>query len=65
MTRASELRGRLVAITVLGLMVLPALAAAVPSSHGSIDVPSESEWWEHTNMDHDGDYIHDLSLIHI
>ena len=59
MTRASELRGRLVAIAVLGLMVLPALAAAVPSSHGSIDVPSESEWWEHTNMDHDGDYIHD------
>ncbi|MAR42380.1 MAG: hypothetical protein CMA43_04270 [Euryarchaeota archaeon] len=59
MSRATEIRSRLVAITVLGLMVLPALAAAVPTTHGSIDTPQESEWWEHTNMDHDGDYIHD------
>ncbi len=59
MTRTSENRRRIVAITVLCLMVLPALAAAVPVSPESSGDSSESNWWENTNMDHDGDFIHD------
>ena len=59
MSRTSEIRRRIVAVTVLGLMVLPALAAAVPVSPESSGDSPESNWWENTNMDHDGDFIHD------
>ena len=59
MTRNSETRGRVVAVAVLGLMVLPALAAAVPlTPNSSVDSP-DSNWWEDTSMDNDGDFIHD------
>ena len=61
MTRTSEIRGRLVAITVLGLMILPALAAAVPVIHDTEleGVPEEAHWWTDTSMDEDGDFVHD------
>ncbi len=61
MIRTSEIRGRLVAITVLGLMILPALAAAVPVTHNTDleNDPGEANWWTDTSMDNDGDFIHD------
>ena len=66
--RASEdLRSRLTAVAILGMMLVPALAAAVPtvSSHSPITTYGEEigEWWEDTSMDHDGDYIHDAIWI--
>ena len=66
--RASEdLRSRLTAVAILGMMLVPALAAAVPtvSSPSPITTYGEEvgEWWEDTSMDHDGDYIHDAIWI--
>ena len=66
--RASEdLRSRLTAVAILGMMLVPALAAAVPtvSSPSPITTYGDEigEWWEDTSMDHDGDYIHDAIWI--
>ena len=66
--RASEdLRSRLTAVAILGMMLVPAFAAAVPtvSSLPPITTYGEEigEWWEDTRMDHDGDYIHDAIWI--
>ena len=66
--RASEdLRSRLTAVAILGMMLVPAFAAAVPtvSSPPPITTYGEEigEWWEDTRMDHDGDYIHDAIWI--
>ena len=74
---SDEIRGRLIAFTVLAMMLVPALAAAAPTVSEQSQTPTYSEqigdWWENTNMDKDRDYIHDaiwiaaknLSLIHI
>ena len=66
--RASEdLRSRLTAVAILGMMLVPALAAAVPtvSSPSPITTYGDEigEWWEDTSMDRDGDYIHDAIWI--
>ena len=56
-----KLTKQLTAIMVLGLMLVPVLATAVPlqdeidSKNQVMDTP----WWENTLMDKDGDYIHD------
>ncbi|MGY8645421.1 MAG: S8 family serine peptidase [Candidatus Poseidoniales archaeon] len=46
---------------VLGLMLVPALATAVPLQDeiDSKNQVMETPWWENTLMDKDGDYIHD------
>jgi subtilisin family serine protease len=49
------------------MMIVPALAAAVPavSSPKPISTYGEQigDWWEDTSMDRDGDYIHDAIWI--
>ena len=63
MRESQHVRSRLTAITILGMMIVPALAAAVPavSSPKPISTYGEQigDWWEDTSMDRDGDYIHD------
>ena len=46
---------------VLGLMLVPVLATAVPLQDeiDSKNQVMETPWWENTLMDKDGDYIHD------
>ena len=66
--RASEdLRSRLTAVAILGMMLVPAFAAAVPtvSSPAPNTTYAEEigEWWEDTSMDRDGDHIHDAIWI--
>lgn len=62
-----EIRARLIAFTVLGMMLVPALAAATPTVSNPSSDPTYSEqignWWEDTSMDKDGDYIHDAIWI--
>jgi len=52
---------QLTAIMVLGIMLIPALATTVTLQNDSISKNQviETPWWENTNMDKDGDYIHD------
>ena len=58
---SDEVRGRLIAFTVLAMMLVPALAAAAPTVSDSSQTRTYSEqigdWWGNTNMDKDGDYI--------
>jgi len=56
-----KLTKQLTAIMVLGLMLVPALATAVPLQDeiDSKNQVMETPWWENTLMDKDGDYIHD------
>ena len=67
MRESQHVRSRLTAITILGMMIVPALAAAVPavSSPKPISTYGEQigDWWEDTSMDRDGDYIHDAIWI--
>ena len=67
MRASQDVRSRLTAIAILGMMIVPALAAAVPavSSHTPLLTYSEQigDWWEDTSMDRDGDYIHDAIWI--
>ena len=67
MRASQDLRGRLTAIAILGMMIVPALAAAVPAVSSPTPVLTYSEqigdWWEDTSMDRDGDYIHDAIWI--
>ncbi len=67
MFASDEIRARLIAITILGMMLVPALAAAAPSVSSPSHTPTYSEqigdWWEDTPMDKDGDYIHDAIWI--
>jgi len=62
-----EIRARLIAFTVLGMMLVPALAAAATTVSNPSSDPTYSEqigdWWEATPMDKDGDYIHDAIWI--
>ena len=64
---SDEIRGRLIAFTVLAMMLVPALAAAAPTVSEQSQTPTYSEqigdWWENTNMDKDRDYIHDAIWI--
>ena len=64
---SDEIRGRLIAFTVLAMMLVPALAAAAPTVSDPSQTPTYSEqigdWWENTNMDKDRDYIHDAIWI--
>ena len=64
---SDEIRGRLIAFTVLAMMLVPALAAAAPTVSEQSQTPIYSEqigdWWENTNMDKDRDYIHDAIWI--
>ena len=67
MFASDEIRARLIAFTVLGMMLVPALAAAAPTVSSPSHTPTYSEqigdWWEDTPMDKDGDYIHDAIWI--
>ena len=67
MFASDEIRARLIASTVLGMMLVPALAAATPTVSSPSHTPTYSEqigdWWEDTPMDKDGDYIHDAIWI--
>ena len=67
MRASEELQSRLTAVAILGMMLVPAFAAAVPtvSSPAPIATYAEEigEWWEDTSMDLDGDYIHDAIWI--
>ena len=67
MSVPDEIRGRLIAFTILGMMLVPALAAAAPTVSNPSQMPTYAEqigqWWEDTNMDRDGDYIHDAIWI--
>ena len=67
MRESQYVRSRMTAITILGMMIVPALAAAVPavSSPKPISTYGEQigDWWEDTSMDRDGDYIHDAIWI--
>ena len=52
---------------ILGMMLVPALAAASPSV-SNVDTANmqndhSDDWWESTTMDSDGDYIHDAIWI--
>ena len=52
---------------ILGMMLVPALAAASPSV-SNVDTTNtqndhSDDWWETTTMDSDGDYIHDAIWI--
>ena len=63
MRASQDLRSRLTAIAILGMMIVPALAAADPAVSSPTPLLTYSEqigdWWEDTSMDRDGDYIHD------
>ena len=67
MRASQDMRSRLTAIAILGMMIVPALAAAVPTASSPTPVLTYSEqigdWWEDTSMDRDGDYIHDAIWI--
>ena len=67
MSVPDEIRGRLIAFTILGMMLVPALAAAAPTVSNPSQMSTYAEqigqWWEDTNMDRDGDYIHDAIWI--
>ena len=54
-------------LMILGMMLVPALAAASPSV-SNVDTTNtqndhSDDWWETTTMDSDGDYIHDAIWI--
>lgn len=70
MSDTAVIRARLTAFAILGMMLVPALAAAVPAVNNpttEAPMPTYAEqigdWWENTNMDLDGDYIHDAIWI--
>ena len=56
-----KLTKKITAIMVLGIMLIPALATAITLENDSVSKNQviETPWWENTNMDKDGDYIHD------
>ena len=68
MANSAVIRTRLVAFTILGMMLVPALAAALPAVSDPQQISNTyaeqiGEWWEDTNMDLDGDGIHDAIWI--
>ena len=66
MTKGDDLQRRMIAITVLGLMLVPTLAAAVPMPQQSeklMYAEEVGEWWLDSNMDINHDQIHDAIWI--
>ena len=68
MADSAVIRTRLVAFSILGMMLVPALAAALPVVSNPQQISNTyaeqiGEWWEDTNMDLDGDHIHDAIWI--
>lgn len=62
-----EIKRRAFPLMILGMMLVPALAAASPSV-SNVDTTNtqndhSDDWWETTTMDSDGDYIHDAIWI--
>ena len=51
---SDEIRGRLIAFTVLAMMLVPAFAAAAPTVSDPSQTPTYSEqigdWWENTRI---------------
>jgi len=50
----------LVAFTAMGLMMLPAFAAAIPMQEEANQVTENQHWWQDTGMDKDRDGIQDI-----
>ena len=68
MVDSTVIRTRLVAFSILGMMLVPALATALPAVSDPSQISNTyaeqiGEWWEDTNMDLDGDSIHDAIWI--
>jgi len=67
MRTLDELKRRTIPLMILGMMLVPALAAASPSvsKDNLINVQNDQsvDWWESTTMDLNGDYIHDAIWI--
>ena len=67
MRTLGEIKRRAFPLMILGMMLVPALAAASPSV-SNVDTTNtqndhSDDWWETTTMDSDGDYIHDAIWI--
>ncbi|MED5306591.1 MAG: S8 family serine peptidase [Candidatus Thermoplasmatota archaeon] len=67
MRTLGEIKRRAFPLMILGMMLVPALAAASPSV-SNVDTTNtqndhSDDWWESTTMDSDGDYIHDAIWI--
>ena len=67
MRTLGEIKRRAFPLMILGMMLVPALAAASPSV-SNVDTANmqndhSDDWWESTTMDSDGDYIHDAIWI--
>ena len=67
MRTLDEIKRRTIPLMILGMMLVPALAAASPSV-SNVDTTNtqndhSDDWWETTTMDSDGDYIHDAIWI--
>ena len=65
---SAVIRTRLIAFSILGMMLVPALAAALPAVSNPQQISNTyaeqiGEWWEDTSMDRDGDYLHDAIWI--
>ena len=63
---SDEIRARLIAFTVLGMMLVPARGCGSTVSNPSQTTTYSEQigdWWEDTPMDKDGDYIHDAIWI--
>ncbi len=67
MRTLDEIKRRTIPLMILGMMLVPALAAASPSvsKDNPINVQNDQpgDWWESTTMDLNGDYIHDAIWI--
>ncbi len=67
MRTLGEIKRRAFPLMILGMMLVPALAAASPSV-SNVDTTNmqndhSDDWWESTTMDSDGDHIHDAIWI--
>ena len=67
MRTLGEIKRRAFPLMILGMMLVPAFAAASPSV-SNVDITNTQndhsvDWWETTTMDSDGDYIHDAIWI--
>lgn len=62
-----EIKRRTIPLMILGMMLVPALAAASPSvsnvNPNNAQNDQSDDWWESTTMDLNGDYIHDAIWI--
>ena len=62
-----EIKRRTIPLMILGMMLVPALAAASPSvsnvNPNNVLSDQSDDWWESTTMDLNRDYIHDAIWI--